>query len=63
MVSAKKKEVLRKLDFESQQQTYGFKRLFSSIDIISQKQIVCLRRKSTVLKETQQIKVLPMYVT
>ena len=63
VVTAKDEEVLGVLDFVGQQQTDRFERLLSSIDVISQKQVVGLRGELTILEQAQQIVVLAVNIT
>mmetsp|Transcript_45616 Transcript_45616/g.52536 ORF Transcript_45616/g.52536 Transcript_45616/m.52536 type:complete len:202 (+) Transcript_45616:1014-1619(+) len=63
MVPPQKEEVFGVLDFVSQQQTDGFQTLLATINIVTQKQIIGLRRESTIFKQSQQIIVLAMNVT
>lgn len=63
VVPAQQEEVLRVLDLVCQQEADGLQRLFTSIHVVAQKQVVCLWRKTTVLKEPQKVCVLPVNVT
>ena len=62
MVSPQQEEVLRVFDFVGQQKTDGFQRLLPPVHIVSQKQVVALRREAPILKKPQQVIVLPMDV-
>jgi hypothetical protein len=50
MVSSEKEEVFGVLYFVCEEQAYALDRLFSTINIISKKEIVCIARKSSVFK-------------
>jgi hypothetical protein len=63
VVSSENEEVLRVLDLVSQEQAYRLQALLSSINIVSQKEIVGIRWETSVLKQSQQIVVLPMDIT
>ena len=60
VVATQQKEVFWVFDLVGQQQTDGLQRLLPSIHVISQEEIVRLRRKTTVLKQPQQVCVLTM---
>lgn len=53
VVAAKNKKVFWVFDLVGQEQTDGLQRLFASVDIVAQKEVVGFWRKSTILKETQ----------
>lgn len=63
MVSPQQEEILGVLDFVGQQKTDGFKRLLPPVHIVSQKQVVALWRETPILKQPEQIIVLPVDVT
>ncbi len=63
MISAKDEEVLRVFDFVCKEETDRFEGLFSSIHIISQEKVVCFWRETAVLKESEEVVILPMYIT
>lgn len=58
VVSAEDEEVLRVFYLVGEEQANGFQRLLASVDIIAKKQVVSLRRESSVLEEAQQVVVL-----
>jgi len=62
VVASEEKEVLRVFNFVSQQETDGLQTLLSSIYIVSQKEIVCLRGKSSVLEQAEEIIILSVDV-
>ena len=55
MISSQQEEVFGIFDLVSQQKRYGLHRLFASINIVTQKQIVGPWWKSACLEEPQQI--------
>lgn len=63
MVSAQDEKVLGVLDLVGEQQADRLQRLLSSIDIVSQKQIIGLGWETTVLEEAEQVVVLSMDIT
>lgn len=63
MVSTQNKEVLGVLDLVCQQQTDGLQRLFASVDIVAEKEVVGLWWEAAVLKQPQQVVVLPVDVS
>ena len=50
------------LDFVSEEEADSFQGLLSSIDVVSQEQVVGLWRKGAVLEETEQVVVLAVHV-
>lgn len=63
MITAENEEVFRIFDLVSEQETDRLKRLFPSVYIVSQEEVICFRRKSAVFKQSQEIVVLTVYVT
>ena len=63
MVSTKQEKVFWIFDFVGQQQADGFQRLLPSVDIISEKQIVAFRWKSTVFEQSQKIVILSVNIS
>ena len=63
MVSPQQKEVLRVFDLVCQEQADGLQRLLPSVHVVSQEQVVGLWRKTTILKEPQEVCVLSMNIT
>ena len=63
MVSSQEEEVLRVLNFVSKEKADGFQGLFASVHIVTKEQVVGLGRKTPILKETKQIRILTMYVS
>ncbi len=50
-------------DFVRQQETNRLERLFPTIDVVTEEEIICLRWKATIFKKTKKIIVLSMDVT
>jgi hypothetical protein len=63
MIATQDEEVLGVLDLVREKQTDGFQRLFASIDVISEEEIVCFWWKAAVLEQAEEIVVLAVYVT
>ena len=63
MIATQQEKVLRVLDFVAQEEANCFDRLLATVDIVTQEQIVGLRRESAVLEDPQQIIVLSMNIT
>lgn len=62
MVATQQEKVLRILDFVRQQQADRFQRLFATIHVIAEEQVVGFRWKTAVFEQTQQIVVLSVYI-
>lgn len=62
VIAAQQEEVLRVLDLVRQQQTYRLQRLLPSVNVVAQKQVVRLGRKTAVFEQPQKIGVLTVYV-
>ena len=62
MVSTQEEEVLWVLDLVSKEKAYRFERLLASVNIVTKEQVIALRRKSTILEQSQEIIVLPVNV-
>lgn len=63
MVSPQQEEVLWVFYFVGQQKADGFQRLLPPVHIVTQKQIVAFWREATILKQPQQVVVLPVDIT
>jgi hypothetical protein len=63
VVSTQDEKVFRIFDFVSKQKTNRFQALFSTVDVISQEQIVGLGRETSVFKEAQKVVILAMNIT
>jgi len=62
MIAPKQEEVLRILDLVAQQEKDGFQTLLSSIDVVSEEQVVGRRWKATHLEESNEVRVLSVHV-
>jgi hypothetical protein len=62
VVAPQDKEILGVLDLVRQQQTDRLERLLASVDVIAQKQVIRLWREPAVLKQPEQVIVLPVNV-
>lgn len=62
VIAAQQEEVFRVLDLVRQQQTYRLQGLLPPVNVIAQKQVVGLGRKTAVLEQPQKIGVLAVYV-
>mmetsp|Transcript_23797 Transcript_23797/g.46757 ORF Transcript_23797/g.46757 Transcript_23797/m.46757 type:complete len:207 (-) Transcript_23797:283-903(-) len=60
VVPPQEEKVLRVLDLVRKKQTYGLKALFASVHIIPQKEVVGFRGETTILKQPQQVVILPV---
>jgi hypothetical protein len=63
VVTTKQEEVLRVLDFVAEKEAYCLDGLLSSVDVVSQEEVVGLGREASILKNAQQIIVLAVDVT
>lgn len=63
MVSPQQEEVLWVFDFVGQQEADGLQGLLPPIHIVTQEQVVAFWREAAILKQPQQIIVLPVDVT
>jgi hypothetical protein len=63
VVTTKQEEVLRVLDFVAEKETYCLDGLLSSVDVVSQEEVVGLGWEASILKNAQQIIVLAVDVT
>jgi len=63
VVATKNEEVLRELDLVSKEKGNGLKRLLSTINVVTEEEVVRLRREATVLKQSEKIIVLTVNVT
>ena len=62
VIAAQHEEVLGVFDLITQQQTYRLERLFASVDVVPEEQVVRLGREAAVLEQTQQVRVLAVDV-
>lgn len=63
MVASQQEKVLRILNFVGEQQTDRLQRLLSSVHVVAQEQIIRVRWEVAVLKQAQQVIILPMDIT
>lgn len=63
MVASQQEEVLWIFDLVRQQQADSLQRLLATVDVVAQEQVVGLRRKATVLEQSQQVVILSVDVT
>lgn len=63
VVSPQQEEVLWIFDFVGQQETDSLQRLLPPVHIVAQKQVVAFWREAPILKQPQQVIVLPVDVT
>lgn len=63
MVPSQQEKVLRIFDFVAKEQDYGLDRLFSSVHIIPQKEIVLVRRITTVVEYFQKVLILSVNIS
>ncbi len=62
MIAAEDEEVLGILDLVRQEKADGLQRLLSSVDVVSQEEVVGFRRESTIFEQTQEIVILAMNI-
>ena len=62
MISSKQEHALRILNFQRKEQTQSLDGLLAPIHIISEKEIIALRRIPRITHETQQVEVLAMHI-
>lgn len=63
VVAPQQEEILGILELVGEEKADGLQRLLASVDIVSQEEVVCFGREAAVLKEPQQVCVLPVNVT
>jgi len=63
MVSAKQEEVLRELDLVSEQEDDCLQALLSTVDVVTQEEVVAFWWKAAILKKAEQVMVLAVDVT
>ena len=63
MVSSEDEEVFGVFDLVGEEKADGFKRLFSSIDIVTQEEVVGFGREPAVLEKPQKVVILSVDVT
>ena len=62
MIASKKEEVFRIFDLVGQQETDGLEALLSSVDVVTQEQVVRLGGEAAVLEQAEQVRVLTVDV-
>jgi len=62
VVAAKDEKVFGVLDLVCEEKTNCLERLFASIDIVAEKEVVCFWGKAAILKQTEEVVVLPVDV-
>lgn len=63
MVASQQKEVLGILELVGKKKADSLQRLFASVHIVPQEEVVCFGREATILKEPQQVCILTVNVT
>lgn len=63
VVAPEQEKVLWVFDLVGQQKADGFQGLLPSVHVVAQEKVVRLGREATILKQPQQICVLPMDIT
>lgn len=63
MVTAEDEKVLWVLDLVGEEKADGFKGLLSSVDVVTEEEVVGFRWESSVLEESQKIVVLSVNIT
>mmetsp|Transcript_118986 Transcript_118986/g.331968 ORF Transcript_118986/g.331968 Transcript_118986/m.331968 type:complete len:275 (+) Transcript_118986:91-915(+) len=62
MITAKQKEVLRKLHLQGQEQCDSFDTLLATVHVIAKEEVIALRWHATVLENPKQVMVLSMQI-
>jgi len=63
VVSSEQEEVLGVLDLVGEQQADGLETLLATVHVVTKEEVVGVGRESTILKKSQQVVVLTMYIT
>lgn len=63
MVPPEQEEVFWVFDLVGEEQADGLQRLFPSVHVIPQEQVVGLWREASILEQPQQVCVLSVYIT
>jgi hypothetical protein len=63
VITSEDEEVFRVLDLVGEQEADGFEGLLSSVDVITEEEVVCFWRETAVLEEPQKIVVLAVNIT
>lgn len=62
MVAAQDEEVFRVLDLVREQKANSLQGLLATINVVTEEQVVGFRGETAVLKKSQQVIVLPVYI-
>jgi len=62
VVAAKDEKVFRVLDLVCEEKTNRLERLFASIDIVTEKEVVCFWGKAAILEQAEEVVILPVDV-
>lgn len=63
MIAAEDEEIFRVFDLVCKEQADCLQRLLASIDIVAQEEVVCFRGEAAVLEQTEEVVILPVYIT
>lgn len=63
VIAPQDEEIFRVFDLVGEKEAYGLERLFASINVVAEEEIVGFRRESAVLEESQEVIVLTVYIT
>jgi hypothetical protein len=63
VVTAQDEEIFWILYLVGKKKADSFQRLLASVDIVTEEQVVCFRRKSAILEQPQQVVILAMNIT
>jgi hypothetical protein len=63
VVTSEDEEVFGVLDLVGEEQADGLKRLLTSVDVITEEEVIGLRREATILEESEKIVVLSVNIT
>ena len=63
VIASKQEEILRILDFVAKEKANSFDGLLSTVNVVSEEEVVGLGREATVLKDPKQIVVLSVHIT
>jgi hypothetical protein len=63
VVTSEDEEVFGVLDLVGKEQANGLKRLLTSVDIVTEEEVVGLRREATILEESEEVVVLSVDIT
>lgn len=63
VVAAQDEEVLGVFDLIGQEQADGLQRLLTSVDIVTQEEVVCFWREATVFEQAEEVIILTVNIT